>query len=64
MSKAGQRERQRRFRKRQRDGVQMVRIHVSQQMAEALLAARRITADQLGDTRAFAQAIEDLLKKE
>jgi len=55
--------RMRRYRQRQRDGVQVVTVEVNQDMIETLLITRQLDRDVAGDPQAISQAIKRLMKK-
>ncbi len=54
--------RMKRYRQRQRNGVQVVRIEVDQDSVESLLITRRLKREDAGDPAAIAAAIEALMK--
>ncbi len=53
----------RRYRRRQRNGVQVVVVKVDQDSVENLLITRRLKREDAGDPAAIAAAIEALMKK-
>lgn len=54
--------RMKRYRQRQRNGVQVVRIEVDQHSVESLLMTRRLKREDIGNSAAIAAAIEALMK--
>ncbi len=55
--------RMKRYRRRQRNGVQVVRIEVDQDSVESLLITQRLKREDAGNPAAIAAAIEALMKK-
>ena len=51
-------ERQRRHRRREADGVQVVAVEIEQPLAEGLVASGYLSGDEMGDREKLAAAIK------
>lgn len=55
-------ERQRRWRQRRAAGVQVVPVHVDQEVIDRLLALRLVSLDDIGDAEQIAAALAHAVK--